>query len=298
MIAIKPYFEPVPVTLSEASLKKKKFKSKYNPTGLDLLQLVLNQQSNHLFDRKVYGATDVKARLETIFHKKCAYCECNISLGAHYDAEHFRPKDLYYWLCYEWTNLLLACQKCNRDHKGIKFPLADPRNRLRNPPIDDKNGLKKADCHLLSTVLSDEQPLLLHPAMDDPKIHLKFLKSGMIQGLTPKGIESIEVYGLNRVELVDYRRKIIHKIQMFILYPFELRDDVTELDLKYRVKEVLLTQIWGRMMDSAATFIGFTTAVWEHFEEFIIENTDGGFSMPYKTMMKNVYKETKQILDP
>jgi hypothetical protein len=52
----------------------------------------------------------------------------------------------------------------------------------------------------------------------------------------------------------------------------------------------------GRMEDSEATFIGFTQAIWEPFDEFIIENTTNGVSMPYQMMMKHVYNELKQSL--
>jgi uncharacterized protein (TIGR02646 family) len=295
MIAIKPYFEPVPATLTAVNLSKNKYKSKLNPKGDSLIQLVLNQQGNHDFDRKIYGATDVKTRLETVFNHKCAYCECNIRLGAHYDAEHFRAKKQYYWLGYEWTNLLLACQKCNRDYKGTQFPIVDERNRRIQPPFDKTNRFQKAACHIES--LEDEGRLLLHPALDDPKIHLRFLKNGSIVGLTDKGVKSIEVYGLDRDELVKYRKHIIRKIRAFIVYPFKWRDDVSETEVKYRLEEVILTKILDKMDDSESTFIGFTTAIWENFDEFIIENTDKGLIMPYKPMMKRVFNELKQSLE-
>jgi uncharacterized protein (TIGR02646 family) len=291
MIAIKSYFKPIPETLTESNLSKNKYKSKHNPKGESLIQLVLNQRQNHDFDRKIYGAADVKARLETIFNHKCAYCECNIRLGAHYDAEHFRPKIQYYWLGYEWTNLLLACQKCNRDYKGTQFPIVDELKRVLQPPLDKLNCLKKTHCHI--ELLENEARLLLHPALDNPKIHLKFLKNGRVEGLTPKGIKSIEVYGLDRDELVKYRKRIIRKIREFIVYPFKLKDNVSENEVKYRLEEAILTKILDRMNDSESTFIGFTTAIWENFEEFIIENEDKGLIMPYKPMMKQVVNELK-----
>lgn len=50
------------------------------------------------------------------------------------------------------------------------------------------------------------------------------------------------------------------------------------------------------MEDSKTTFIGFTKAIWESFDELIIENTTKGVSMPYQMMMKHVYNELKQSL--
>ena len=80
------------------------------------------------------------------FYGKCAYCEAPIRDYQHGDVEHFRPKagvtdengqpvclfdeqgqvqigadgepvkhPGYYWLAYEWTNLLPTCVKCNQD---------------------------------------------------------------------------------------------------------------------------------------------------------------------------------------
>jgi uncharacterized protein (TIGR02646 family) len=295
MIAIEPYFEPAPQTLSEGSLRKKKYKSKWNPNGDSLIGLVIRQQATHVFDDRIYGAADVKQHLETIFHHKCAFCECSIRLGAHYDVEHFRPKKIYYWLGYEWTSLLISCHKCNRDHKGSKFPLFKEQNRIQTPPIDATGHLNKADCHILSTVLSNEEPLLLHPALDDPKNHLNFLKSGEVEGLTPKGIESIQVYGLNREELVIHRKNIIAKIRNFILYPLKFGGEMTEKEMRKRVHEAISTKILEKMVDSKTPFIGFMMAIWEHFDEFIIENTDEGILMPYKPMMKQVYNNCRNL---
>ena len=71
------------------------------------------------------------------FFGKCAYCESYIVDFQHGDIEHFRPKKGvtdendnvvfikdengqqnphpgYYWLAYDWTNLLLSCTACNQ----------------------------------------------------------------------------------------------------------------------------------------------------------------------------------------
>jgi hypothetical protein len=151
--------------------------------------------------------------------------------------------------------------------------------------------LKKADCHIER--LENEGRLLLHPVLDNPKLHLKFLKAGQVEGLTRQGTTSIEVYGLNRDELVKYRKNMIHKIRAFILYPFKIRDDVSQGVVRCRLEEVILTKILDRMDNPEETFIGFTTAIWENFDEFIIENTDKGLIMPYQPMMKQVVKALK-----
>ena len=88
----------------------------------------------------IYGHLDVKAALKVAQSGKCAFCEARVDHVAHGDVEHFRPKKGYrqtasdslglpgyYWLAYEWSNLLFSCQICNQRHKGNLFPLQTPR---------------------------------------------------------------------------------------------------------------------------------------------------------------------------
>src|SRR5579872_571430 len=71
----------------------------------------------------------VEDQLAKSYSYKCAYCEriCKA------DIEHYRPKKAvdeeaqhpgYYWLCYEWSNLLPSCITCNREgSKHNHFPV-------------------------------------------------------------------------------------------------------------------------------------------------------------------------------
>jgi hypothetical protein len=94
------------------------------------------------FDAGIYAHETVKAALKECQHDKCAFCESKVSHIAYGDVEHFRPKKGYlqedgdelqrpgyYWLAYEWTNLLFCCQICNQRHKRNLFPLTDPSQR-------------------------------------------------------------------------------------------------------------------------------------------------------------------------
>ncbi|MBY0507856.1 MAG: hypothetical protein K2X03_28340 [Bryobacteraceae bacterium] len=93
------------------------------------------------FDAKIYAAPQVKAVLKLAQHLKCCFCERTVGEDGH--IEHFRPKgavrqDLesprsesgYYWLAYEWANLLLSCADCNVRHKANLFPLASPNRAV------------------------------------------------------------------------------------------------------------------------------------------------------------------------
>ena len=75
------------------------------------------------FDVGIYGSNAVKNALIKAQHGKCCFCERKA--GKDGDVEHFRPKagyrqtksgallrPGYYWLTYEWDNLLLSCSEC------------------------------------------------------------------------------------------------------------------------------------------------------------------------------------------
>ena len=86
------------------------------------------------------------------FHGKCAYCEQVVTGDQHGDVEHYRPKGAvtdaenqtvyvvvdgqhrahpgYYWLAYDWKNLLPACIRCNQLSKSSGGELIGKGNRF------------------------------------------------------------------------------------------------------------------------------------------------------------------------
>ena len=157
------------------------------------------------FDRRVYGHRTVKDALIKAQHGKCCFCESKFLHVGYGDVEHFRPKGAvrqsrgaspgrpgYYWLAYEWPNLLVACPRCNREGKGDVFPLADASKRARSHRDD----------------LAQEEPLLINPAEDDPEQYLSFRQEAAyaIDG-NLRGKATIEVLGLNREWLIERRRE-------------------------------------------------------------------------------------------
>lgn len=108
----------------------------------------------------------------------------------------------YYWLAYDWKNLLPTCTVCNQPTdignkkigKHYRFPVKG--KHAQNP-----------------TEIADEHPLLINPTsddpMDDPELHLSIDKLGIISPLTERGEICIEVFGLNiREQLIDGRRQV------------------------------------------------------------------------------------------
>ncbi len=154
------------------------------------------------------------------FHGKCAYCECYIKDFQHGDMEHFRPKlavtdenDVpifvedekggkrphpgYYWLAYDWKNLLPSCTNCNQPGviKGMRI---GKRNRF---PVIGVNAATPEEVEL-------ENPLLINPVTDPPEDHLKIdTETGMMAHRTDRGRVCIDIFGLNLRDRLPERRK-------------------------------------------------------------------------------------------
>jgi uncharacterized protein (TIGR02646 family) len=75
-----------------------------------------------------WGNADVRGALYAMHGRACAYCQRNLPGSDRGDVEHFRPKNVYWWLAYEYENFLLSCTVCNSALKINKFPIL-PRSR-------------------------------------------------------------------------------------------------------------------------------------------------------------------------
>lgn len=153
------------------------------------------------FYARIYAAESVKETLKRAQYGKCCYCESKFLSTSYGAVEHFRPKggvqqnerqDLqypgYYWLAYDWNNLLFSCERCNTSHKRNLFPLLDETKRAVSHHDD----------------ITKEQPLLINPAQEDPQEHLHFREEAVI-GDTEKGLQTIEALGLMRKDLWNER---------------------------------------------------------------------------------------------
>jgi uncharacterized protein (TIGR02646 family) len=161
---------------------------------------------------ELYRSDSVKGDLNLIYNGKCAFCE-QTPAGSPPQVEHFRPKGGvtgvdhtgYYWLAYEWSNLLLSCGNCNST-KGNNFDLFNNVDRVEYPSILS-DGIDEYANFILHRPLIIERPKLLNPEIDDPQRHLAFTPSGEIFHLSDRGEESKIRYNLNRDELYVNGRK-------------------------------------------------------------------------------------------
>lgn len=181
--------------------------------------------------QKYYFGTD------GLFNGKCAYCETYLRDFQHGDIEHYRPKKGvtdeddqavqvdygkgledhkgYYWLSYSEYNLLPSCTRCNQA-SVLKDEKIGKHNRF--PVIGqyaiDEHGLSKED------------PLIIHPMMEDPEDHLEVITESEDEDLigtiiskngSPKGTMTISIFGLNlRDQLLERRRGKVMEIKALL----------------------------------------------------------------------------------
>lgn len=149
--------------------------------------------------------SEVVIALQKIYGKKCAFCECELQKP---EIEHFRPQNLnqYYWLGYEWTNLLPICEICN-GAKGDKFPIMGISACDIKHFLDVSTNLDKNLCKANSTILLAEKSLLIHPELENPIDFFAFLPNGKLSGIDTqgKGETTIAVYGLNEEKMGNER---------------------------------------------------------------------------------------------
>ena len=117
--------------------------------------------------------------------KKCCYCERESLIGET-EVDHFRPKSAvkergghpgYWWLAYEWDNLLIACKPCN-NKKGSQFPLEK----------ENKRAMTK------ESSIKGERPYLINPLKEDPEEFIDY----DIPEDTDKPVLMIKAIGKNK----------------------------------------------------------------------------------------------------
>lgn len=157
-----------------------------------------------------YKHLSVKNELIKNQHHKCCYCEAWFGHNSYGHVEHYRPKSAwkqkrndklqypgYYWLAYDWDNLLLSCSICN-GNKGNIFP-------LRN------NRLRAINHH--KTIESTDNTLLINPMLENPEEHIGF-RADVAYGKTHKGRITINTVELNRMPLCEDRRKCLNTLKI------------------------------------------------------------------------------------
>ena len=202
-----------------------------------------------LFTRYRNRWTAVRDAFEEYSNGKCWYVECK-NPGADNDIDHFRPKSRvaedgthpgYYWLAFDWRNLRLSCQRANRPRrdpesgetggKSDNFPLANPKNRAREPNDD----------------LSIEIPTIVDPTNPGDVAMLTFGASGEVELVSERKGEPLAEAKL------EASRSYLH-----LNWPRFRDDRVTlynEIERTVHRGEVLAPQDYGGMHAVAQAFL-------------------------------------------
>ncbi len=219
---------------------------------LDIATKINKDKISDTIYRDAYETPDgkgshVEDKLAISYLNKCGYCEriCKA------DIEHYRPKkkvknethEGYYWLCYEWTNLLPSCITCNRDGaKHTKFTVFG--TRVKTPTFLSNGNLDLMANKSHNSPLIDEIPGLLHPEIDIPNDYLGFEVINISDGIRLKPKESTEdnsfikdraketirICKLNRQELRLDRLQLIHDLLDSVESSFSSQDDEVIVD--------------------------------------------------------------------
>jgi len=250
----KSYFAPPSILVSNGCKQKNK--------------KAISEKNHHKFSY-YYAHKEVKEALEIIYSEKCAYCESKTKHVSSLQVEHYRPKAKvdedsnhkgYYWLGYEWSNLLLACPKCNEQGaKGNRFPISNIRVSVHSHQY-------LAD----TSPLIDENPLLLNPEIDNPREHFIFDVYGKIESSTIRGIATIEICKLDRINLNHNRKKEIiddvFKILKPIILGFESNISIPKETFIIMLKNIF--QDLENMQNPSNSYSLLGWYMFNHFDKF------------------------------
>lgn len=201
------------------------------------------------------------------FYGKCAYCEAKFILTETGDVEHYRPKGAitderdqrimiarrgkrpkphpgYYWLAYDWQNLLPSCSLCNRPArprggvrigKGMRFPVF-PSPTLKYGHARSPHELTK------------ELPVFIHPVLEDPRKHIMLdAETGVLIDKTPRGKQCIDLLGLNREGVAKERKKIYLFVRGLIKTSLQ---QIRERDLQNLTDQLEIIEAYKRGTES------------------------------------------------
>lgn len=219
--------------------------------------------------------------LMQLYHDKCAYCECK-----EFDpqVEHYRPKNKvtsaaghtgYFWLAFEWSNLVSTCFDCNKigKGKGNRFPLiGGESSRVSQAPVFHGNTLDPAQIRPDRPPLSIERPYLLHPEVDQPEQFFSFNNKGEIKGIDieDRGKKTIEICNLNRRNL-KYRRQQALDVYVTPIKDILLVFNSNEIDLNGM--KALLKLTFNRLKNwqsASAEFSLYGQYTFEYFDKIIV----------------------------
>jgi len=249
------------------------------------------------FTFKAYTDDSVRDALTVLFKKKCAYCESTFVHTSFKNIEHFRPKSKiaegvplkpgYYWLASDWDNLFLACTLCNsqQTHAIHGSAIVESLGKMDQFPLHNFSHVRD---HRIGISTEEPRRLLINPCKEDPEKFLSYGNDGNIlpkgqRGLVRlKGEKSIRVYALQRIDLIDERKKVriaIERQQQNVI-------DYTQYFLTFADNNPILAASFELKIDEHMDIL----------KEFMDPNAP--YSAMAKEMITNFIANQKRLLTP
>ncbi|MGB0930879.1 MAG: AAA family ATPase [Chitinophagales bacterium] len=207
---------------------------------------------------KSYYEQDVLDALTEVYGGKCGYCEEKVKgsfdrgVQAH-NVFHYRPVKLYPWLMYEWSNLLLVCDDCLRrywEDKNVEFFTIESKvdfipNSIAEWKVDSK-------------VLLNEQPLLLHPEIDNVSECFTINAEGIL--LPKNGNErALFTIGFFNLSKNRYSHEISNLLDRLRTAKDNSKFDITLKEIKKKLQDNINEDIEGR---------GYYQLILDNIEDF------------------------------
>lgn len=170
-----------------------------------------DSQKSTNYDKR-YKYDDIKTRLVSLYHNKCAFCESKLE-SMH--VEHFRPKrGGYYWMAFSWDNLLLSCPTCNT-YKSDDFFLSERGVRAVFTNTDDV--IQRINT-LSSVYDATEKPLMISPetVTAEELASITFSQDGSMSSENVRMQHTIESCKLSRQALCEIRKCIWDRLRNHI----------------------------------------------------------------------------------
>ncbi len=151
---------------------------------------------------------DVRGALLAMHGWVCAYCQ----RPTDDDVDHFRPKSLYPWLAYSFSNYFLSCETCNRRCKKNKFPLAASAARATSASRVDR------EARLLLDPTRDPVEEWMRTELAEGRYRIESLVDRKTQATAAVQVdETIRLFKLNRRADLRQERKDVAKYAVLVL---------------------------------------------------------------------------------
>ena len=193
----------VPETLNSVAVRNAQAAIRAAATG--------SKPGGELF-KSLWGSDDVRRAVSVMQFRKCGYCERIRDHNRESDVEHFRPKagvtevprhKGYWWLAYEWKNLLFSCRHCNQQYKMNYFPVPDELYRAESE--SDDLDLERA--YLIDPTSEDPEPYFTYDWVSEPdRVWIQPARDDERARIT------IQILRLNRDDLLVERGTVVETL--------------------------------------------------------------------------------------